>query len=104
MMMVWIVVGAAGAGLVYGLYPWPALGMHVRNTIWLFAAAATGFIAWLLGAASAWCFLAAWYATFILLQLSQRWVGPGRYVWPRVAGSATLVVFMARLLVRYFEY
>jgi len=103
-MMVLIVAGAAGAGLVYRLYPWPAPGMHVRNVIWLFAAAAVGFIAWLLGAVSAWSFPAAWYATFIVLQLSQHWVGPGRYVWPRVVGSAALVVCVAWLLVGYFVW
>jgi hypothetical protein len=103
-MMAWIIAGAAGAGLVYRLYPWPAPGMHVRNVIWLFGTAAVGFIAWLLGAVSAWSFPAAWYATFILLQLSQHWVGPGRYVWLRVVASATLVVFMAWLLVGNFVW
>ncbi len=97
--MVWVVLGVVGAGLVFAVYPWPAPGMRLKNAIWLIVAAAAGLIVWLFGVDSAWSFSAAWYAAFMLLQLSQLIIAPGEWVWGRVLCAAGLVFIVARLLV-----
>jgi hypothetical protein len=71
MFMVWVALGAAGAGLVFAVYPWPAPGMRMKNAAWFLAAAAAGLIVWLFEVDKAWSFPVAWYAAFMLLQFSQ---------------------------------
>lgn len=98
MAMVWVALGAAAAGLVFALYPWPAPGMRLKNAAWFVVAAAASFIAWLFRVDAVWCFAAAWYATLLLLQLSQRFVAPGKWVVARVLCAVGLVILFARLL------
>jgi hypothetical protein len=95
--LLWTAAGAAGAGLTFARYPWPASGHLARNVgAVLVAAIATGLITPLLKAA--WPLAAAWAATALLLQWSHLLSMPGRHIWFRAGVAAALVVAGAQFL------
>jgi len=91
------VVGAAGAGLLFAVNPWPALGARTKNTAGLVVAALIGAALWQSGIAFAWNFPAAWFAASLLMWACQFEVDPEDMVWLRVLTSTGLVVLLTQL-------
>ena len=97
MFMLLVVVGAAGASLLYVVNPWPALGARSKNAAGIAAAVLIGVALWQAGVAAAWIFPEAWCTAFVLMWASQFEVGSDDLIWARAAASTGLVLLLAQL-------
>jgi hypothetical protein len=91
-------VGAAGAGLLYAVGPWPALGARIKNAAGIVAALLIGVALWQAGVAAAWIFPQAWCAAFLLMWASQFEAGSDDLIWVRATTATVLVLLLAQFL------
>ncbi|MCC7168212.1 MAG: hypothetical protein IT565_11645 [Rhodospirillales bacterium] len=100
MSLVWAILGTAGALIAFAFQPWPAPIQRLRNGAAATLALAAGLIAYVAAAHPAWLGGVAWYAAFLLLQLSHRGLRPGRWIAARLIVVGILVPLAAWAIAR----
>lgn len=96
MFLILTVVGAAGAGLLYAINPFPALGARAKNAAGILVAALVGVALSQAGVAAAWTLPEAWCTAFLVLWASNFQVGPDDLVWVRAVTSVGFVALLSQ--------
>lgn len=96
MFLLLVVVGGAGACLVYAVPPRTASGARIKNAAGIVVAVAIGAALSRTGITFAWNFPVAWCAAFLLMWAFQFGGDPEELIWLRALTSTGLVTLLAQ--------